>query len=142
MRWIGISERAFDIMCRRAVSRDMGDGQRLGEKQFIQGWIADSRAEIDAARLMVLSTAKMIDEQGAAAARNRISEIKFFTAKIMLDVVDRAIQTGGAAGITDEYLLSFWYRFERAARIYDGADEVHKLSLAKSILKKYISHSG
>jgi acyl-CoA dehydrogenase len=138
MRWIGIAERAFDIMCRRAVSRDMGDGQRLGEKQFIQGWIAESRAEIDAARLMVLSTAKMIDEQGAAAARNRISSIKFFTAKIMLDVVDRAIQTGGAAGITDEYLLSFWYRFERAARIYDGADEVHKVSLAKSILKKYM----
>ncbi|MBL7815214.1 MAG: acyl-CoA dehydrogenase family protein [Saprospiraceae bacterium] len=137
MRWIGIAERAFDIMCRRAISRDMGDGQRLAEKQFVMGWIAESRAEIDAARLMVLSTAKMIDEEGAAAARNRISSIKFFTAKIMLDVVDRAIQTCGAAGLTDEFLLSFWYRHERAARIYDGADEVHKIALAKSILKKY-----
>jgi acyl-CoA dehydrogenase len=138
MRWIGIAERALDIMCRRAVSRDMGDGTKLSDKQFIQGWIAESRADIDAARLMVLRTAKMIDEVGAAASRNQISEIKFFTAKIMLEVVDRAIQTGGAAGITDEFLLSFWYRHERGARIYDGADEVHKVSLAKSILKKYL----
>ena len=137
MRWIGIAERAFDIMCRRALGRDMGDGTRLSDKQIIQSWIAESRAEIDAARLMVLRTAKMIDEVGAAASRNQISEIKFFTAKIMLDVVDRAIQTGGAAGITDEFLLSFWYRHERGARIYDGADEVHKMSLAKSILKSY-----
>ena len=110
----------------------------MAEKQFVMGWIAESRAEIDAARLMVLSTAKMIDEEGAAAARNRISAIKFFTAKIMLEVVDRAIQTCGAAGITDDFLLSFWYRHERAARIYDGADEVHKLALARSILKKYV----
>ncbi len=137
MRWIGIAERAFDIMCRRAVGRNMGDGQQLAEKQFVMGWIAESRAEIDAARLMVLATAKMIDEQGAAAARNSISAIKFSTAKMMLDVLDRAIQVGGAAGLTDEYLVGFWYRHERAARIYDGADEVHKLALARSILKKY-----
>ena len=137
MRWIGIAKRAFDIMCRRAVGRDMGDGQQLAEKQFVMGWIAESRAEIDAARLMVLSTAKMIDEHGAAAARNRISAIKFSTAKMMLDVLDRAIQVGGAAGLTDEYLVGFWYRHERAARIYDGADEVHKMALARSILKKY-----
>ena len=139
MRWIGIAERAFDIMCRRALSRDMGDGTRLADKQIIQVWIAESRAEINAARLMVLRTAKKIDEVGSASARNEISEIKFFTAKIMLDVVDRAIQTSGAAGITDEFLLAFWYRHERAARIYDGADEVHKISLAKNILKQYVS---
>jgi acyl-CoA dehydrogenase len=137
MRWVGIAERALDIMCRRAVSRDMGDGQMLADKQFVQGWIADSRAEIDAARLMVLRTARQIDEVGAAAARMEISEIKFFCARILLDVLDRAIQTGGAAGLTDEFLLSFWYRHERAARIYDGADEVHKIALAKAILKKY-----
>jgi acyl-CoA dehydrogenase len=137
MRWIGIAERSFDIMCKRAIGRDMGDGTRLADKQLIQAWIAESRAEINAARLMVLRTAKLIDEQGAAAVRDEISEIKFFTAKIMLDVVDRAIQTCGGAGITDEFLLSFWYRHERAARIYDGADEVHKLALARSILKGY-----
>jgi acyl-CoA dehydrogenase len=137
MRWIGIAERSFDIMCRRALSRDMGDGTKLAEKQFIQGWIAESRAEIDAGRLLVLSTARIIDEKGAAFARNRISAIKFYTANIMLSVLDRAIQTCGAAGVTDDFLLSFWYRHERAARIYDGADEVHKIALAKSVLKGY-----
>jgi acyl-CoA dehydrogenase len=140
MRWIGIAERAFDIMCRRAVSRNMGDGSVLSDKQIIQSWIAECRADINAARLMVLRTAKLIDEVGAKNARNEISEIKFFTANIMLNVVDKAIQTGGAAGVTDEFLLSFWYRHERAARIYDGADEVHKVSLAKNILKKYLVH--
>ena len=137
MRWIGIAERAFDIMCKRAVGRDMGDGTRLADKQIIQAWIAESRAEINAARLMVLRTAKKIDDEGTANARNEISEIKFFTSKIMLEVVDRAIQVCGGAGITDEFLLSFWYRHERAARIYDGADEVHKMALARSILKGY-----
>lgn len=137
MRWIGIAERSFDLMCKRAASRDMGDGQMLGSKQIVQFWIAESRAEIDAARLLVLRTAKNIDEQGAAAVRNEISSIKFYVANIMLNVVDRAIQVHGAAGITDDLVLSFWYRHERGARIYDGADEVHKTSLAKAILKKY-----
>ncbi len=137
MRWIGTSERAFDLMCKRAASRDMGDGTFLGEKQIVQFWIAESRAEIDAARLMVLRTADNIDKFGAAAVRNQISEIKFFCAKIMLDVIDRAIQVHGALGITDDTLLSFWYRHERAARIYDGADEVHKSALARSILAGY-----
>lgn len=137
MRWIGIAERAFDLMCRRAVSRDMGDGQRLGHKQFVQGWIADSRAEIDACRLLVLRTARSIDERGAAAARNEVSEIKFYVAAMLGRVLDRAIQAHGAAGLTDDLVLSFWYRHERAARIYDGADEVHKSALARSILKEY-----
>ncbi len=137
MRWIGIAERSFELMCRRAMNRDMGDGSSLSQKQMVQFWIAESRAEINAARLMVLRTAKNIDEQGAAAVRNQISEIKFFVAGIMLRVLDRAIQTHGALGITDDLPLSFWYRHERAARIYDGADEVHKTALAKAILKNY-----
>ena len=137
MRWIGTSERCFDLMCRRAVERDMGDGSVLGEKQFVHGWIAESRAEIDAARLMVLRTAHNIDKFGAAAVRNQISEIKFYVAGIMLKVIDRAIQANGARGVTDDILLSYYYRHERAARIYDGADEVHKQALARSILKDY-----
>lgn len=137
MRWIGIAERAFDLMCRRAVSRDMGDGQFLGHKQFVQGWIADSRAEINACRLLVLRTARSIDERGAANARNEISEIKFYVASMLGRVLDRAIQAHGAAGLTDDLVLSFWFRHERAARIYDGADEVHKTALARSILKGY-----
>ena len=137
MRWIGISERCFDLMCHRAATRDMGDGQMLGEKQFIQGYIAESRAEIDAARLLVLRTAHNIDLFGAAAVRNEIASIKFFVANIMLKVVDRAIQVYGAMGITDDTPLAWYYRHERGARIYDGADEVHKTSLARAILKDY-----
>jgi alkylation response protein AidB-like acyl-CoA dehydrogenase len=137
MRFIGIAERSFDLMCRYAVSREMEEGVMLGEKQFIQGFIAESRAEIDAARLLVLRTAKHIDEQGAAAVRDEISMIKFFTANMMLRVIDRAIQTHGGLGMTSDVLLSYWYAHERAARIYDGADEVHKTALARAILKGY-----
>lgn len=137
MRWIGIAERSFDLMCHRAATREIEPGMMLGEKQFIQGFIAESRAEIDASRLMVLRTAHNIDEQGAAAVRNEISAIKFFVANMVLRVVDRAIQTFGAMGITDDVLLAWYYRHERGARIYDGADEVHKTALARSILKEY-----
>jgi alkylation response protein AidB-like acyl-CoA dehydrogenase len=137
MRFIGIAERSFELMCQYAVSREIEEGVVLGEKQFIQGFIAESRAEIDAARLLVLRTAKNIDEQGAAAVRDEISMIKFFTANMMLRVIDRAIQTHGALGMTNDILLSHWYSHERAARIYDGADEVHKAALARGILKGY-----
>lgn len=135
MRWIGICERAFEMMCERARSRDMGDGTMLGDKQTIQNWIAESRAEINAARFMVLHTAYKIDHEGAKAARHEISAIKFFVADVLMKVLDRSIQTHGALGVTDDTLLSFWYRHERGARIYDGPDEVHKSSLARSILK-------
>ncbi len=137
MRWIGICERAFDMMCKRAVARDMGDGTKLAQKQTIQNWIAESRAEINAARYMVLHVADKLDTDGAKAAKHEISTIKFFVADILMKVLDRAIQTHGALGVTDDTLLSFWYRHERGARIYDGPDEVHKSSLAKSILKGY-----
>ncbi|MPR34128.1 acyl-CoA dehydrogenase family protein [Salmonirosea aquatica] len=137
MRFIGIAERSFELMCRYAVSRELEEGTVLGDKQFVQGFIADSRAEIDAARLLVLRTARHIDEQGAAAVRDEVSMIKFFTANMMLRVVDRAIQVHGALGMTSDILLSYWYTHERAARIYDGADEVHKSALARNILKGY-----
>lgn len=137
MRFIGIAERSFDLMCRYAVSRELEEGTLLGDKQFIQGFIADSRAEIDAARLLVLRTARHIDERGASAVRDEISMIKFFTANMMLRVIDRAIQVHGALGMTSDILLSYWYMHERAARIYDGADEVHKAALARTILKGY-----
>jgi len=137
MRWIGICERAFDLMCERAVSRDIGNGTKLAHKQTIQNWIAESRAEINASRLMVLQTAKKIDEVGAKEARIEISTIKFFVANVLMKVLDRAIQIHGALGITDYTVLSFWYRHERGARIYDGPDEVHKSALARQILKTY-----
>lgn len=137
MRWIGIAERAFDLMCRRLVSRQLSPGHTLGEQQMPQEWVADSRTEIEAARLMVLRAAWRIDTEGAAAARDDISQIKFFTANMLTRVLDRAIQAHGGLGILDDTPLAFWYRQERAAHIYDGADEVHKSSLARSILKGY-----
>lgn len=137
MRWIGICERAFDLMCGYAVRRELSPGVLLGSRQTVQEWIAESRAEINAARLLVLQTARRIDRQGAASAREDISLIKFFVAGILQKVLDRAIQVHGALGLTDTTLLSYWYRHERGARIYDGPDEVHKMVVARSVLRKY-----
>lgn len=137
MRWIGICEKAFDLMCNRAATRSLGGDTKLGDKQTIQNWIAESRAEINASRYMVLHTAQKIDEVGAKAARLEISTIKFYVANVLMNVLDRAIQVHGALGITDDTVLSFYYRHERGARIYDGPDEVHKSALARQILKGY-----
>lgn len=137
MRWIGNAERALDLMCRRAATREIEDDVMLGEKQFIQDFIAESRAEIDACRLYVLNTAYMIDTVGVANVRDAVSGIKFYVANAFLRVLDRAIQVHGALGVTDDTILSAMYRHERGARIWDGADEVHKQNLAASILKKY-----
>ncbi|RMG53153.1 MAG: acyl-CoA dehydrogenase [Acidobacteria bacterium] len=137
MRWIGICERAFELMCRRAAQRELAPGRPLGTRQMIQAWIAESRAEIEAARWMVLQTAWKIDREGASAARQEISLIKFFVANVLHRVLDRAIQIHGGLGVTDDTPLAFWYRHERAARIYDGADEVHKAAVARRILRTY-----
>ncbi len=137
MRWIGICERAFDLMCEWAVRRRVSPDNTLGSRQIIQTWIAESRAEINAARLVVLQAAWKIDREGASAARDEISLIKFYVAGVLQRVLDRAIQTHGAMGMTDNLPLAYWYRHERAARIYDGPDEVHKLSVARHILRRY-----
>jgi acyl-CoA dehydrogenase len=137
MRWLGICERSFEAMCNRAATRELAPGRLLGEQQTVQDWIARSRAEIDAARLLVLRAAWTIDRHGVKAARDQISLIKFFTADVMLRVVDHAIQVHGAAGMTDDLVLSHFYRHERGARIYDGPDEVHRSSVARRILGGY-----
>lgn len=137
MRWVGIAEKAFDLMCKYAANREIEDGVMLGEKQFIQGFIAESRVEIDAARMLVLRTANNIDLFGQKAVRDQISGIKFYVANMMLRVLDRAIQVHGALGVTDDLILSAIYRHERGARIWDGADEVHQQSMARNILKGY-----
>lgn len=137
MRWLGICERAFDLLCSRAASREMAPGDPLGTRQLVQAWIAESRAEIDAARLLVLRTAWRIDREGAQAARDDVSLIKFHVAGVLQAVLDRAIQAHGALGLTDDTPLAFWWRHERAARIYDGPDEVHKTTVARRILRGY-----
>ncbi|MBT8136875.1 MAG: acyl-CoA dehydrogenase family protein [Gammaproteobacteria bacterium] len=137
MRWIGICERAFELMCRRAASRELSPGKMLSSRQTVQNWIAECRAEIDAARLLTLDAARRIDAEGARAARRQISQIKFHVAAVLQNVLDRAIQVHGAAGLCDDSLLAFWYRHERAARIYDGPDEVHKSVVARAALGDY-----
>ncbi len=137
MRWIGICERAFEMMCHRAARRELAPGKPLATRQVIQHWIAESRAEINASRLMVLDAALKIDHVGQHSARVEVSLIKFFVAGVLQRVIDRAIQVHGGLGVTDDTLLAHWYRHERAARIYDGPDEVHKSVVARRILREY-----
>jgi acyl-CoA dehydrogenase len=137
MRWIGICERVFDTMCRRAASRMIDDERTLASRQIIQAWVAEARAEIDAARLMTLHAAWSIEKKGFAVARDQVSLIKFYVSDIMMRLVDRAVQVHGALGITSDTVLAFYYVHERGARIYDGPDEVHKMVVAKRILGRY-----
>jgi acyl-CoA dehydrogenase len=137
MRWIGICERALDLMCRYAVTRELAPGELLADKQQVQFWIAESRMEIHAARLMVLDAAGRMTREGQEAAREEIGYIKVFVANTLQRVLDRAIQVHGALGMTDDTPLAWWYRHERAARIYDGADEVHKTVIARRVLRPY-----
>lgn len=137
MRWIGICERAFDILCTRAARREVAPGRLLGSQGMVQAWVAECRAEINAARLLVLETARKIDAKGTYAARDEISLIKFYVAGVLMRVLDRALQTLGSLGMSDDTPLAFWYRHERASRIYDGPDEVHKMSVARRILQQY-----
>ncbi len=138
MRWLGICQRSFELMCKRANERVIApNGKTLATRQTIQNWVSESASEIQAARLMTLYAAWKIDTVGAKEARDDVSMIKFVVANTMQKVVDRALQVHGGLGMTDDTILAFFFRHERAARIYDGADEVHKASMAKRILKKY-----
>jgi acyl-CoA dehydrogenase len=137
MRWIGVCERAFDILCRHAATRELAPGELLGSRQAVQQWVAESRAEIDGARLLVLHAAWRIERDGAPAAREEISLIKLTVARTVQRVLDRAIQALGALGMTDDTPLAYWWAHERAGRIFDGADEVHVASVARRILRRY-----
>jgi acyl-CoA dehydrogenase len=132
MRWLGVAQRAFELMCRYATERELF-GTPLSGKANVQDWIAEARADIQAARLMTLHAAWKIDTLGQAAAREEISLIKFCGARVLSSVVDKAIQVHGAAGATEDLPLSAFYRQARLARIYDGPDEVHKMVVARRI---------
>ena len=138
MRWIGVAERALALMCRRVASRELAPGDLLAGRQAVQFWIAESRIAIHAARLMVLDAAGKIAREGQQAAREEVAYIKVFVATMLQQVLDRAVQAHGALGMTDDTPLAWWYRHERAARIYDGADEVHKAVIARRELKPYL----
>jgi acyl-CoA dehydrogenase len=134
MRWIGVAQRALELMLARATERQTR-GQKLADFQTVQNWIADSTAEIHAHRLMTLHAAWLMDN--GADARTEISMIKFFGARILHDVLDRAIQVHGALGFSQDSPLEGWYREARAARIYDGPDEVHRMVVARRVLRGF-----
>ena len=136
MRWLGVARRAFDMMCERSLYRPVKGGL-LKDKQTVQGWIADSAAEMQAARLMTLHAAWKMDRFGSSAARTDVSMIKFFGAKVLHDVVDRALQLHGGLGYSTDMPLEMLYRYARHARFVDGADEVHRESVARHILRAY-----
>ncbi len=139
MRWLGVAQRSFELMCRRALSRVVF-GEPLADKQTVQNWIADSAAEIQAARLMTLHAAWKMDQK--LDARVEISLIKFYGARVLHDVVDRAIQVHGALGYSKDTPLEGFYRDARAARIYDGPDEVHRMVVARRILRQFRAETG
>jgi acyl-CoA dehydrogenase len=136
MRWLGVGRRAFDMLCERSLYR-YSHGSTLSKHGTVQNWIADSEAEMQAARLMTLHAAWKMDTQGVMAARKDIALIKFYGARVLHDVVDRALQAHGGLGYSTDLPLESMYRYARAARIYDGPDEVHRASVARQVLRGY-----
>jgi alkylation response protein AidB-like acyl-CoA dehydrogenase len=134
MRWLGQMQRAFELMCSYSLDRKVF-GEALADKQTIQNWIAESAADIQACRLMTFQAAERIDD--GDEARVEVSLIKFFAARVLNDVIDRALQVHGGLGMTEDTPLAGMWRQARAARIYDGADEVHKMVVARRILRAF-----
>jgi len=135
MRWLGICRRALNEMIDYVKVRRIASTKTLADMQAIQHWIAESAAEIESARTLVLQTAWKIENTGFESAKNEVSMIKYHVANVMQRVIDRALQSLGGLGMTDDKILAYFYRHERAARIYDGPDEVHKMVVARNLLK-------
>jgi acyl-CoA dehydrogenase len=136
MRAIGMSERAFDLMCERAHARSPF-GKPLARQGVVRNWIAESRIEIEQVRLLVLKTAWLMDTVGNKGARIEISAIKVAAPEVAVKVIDRAIQVHGGGGVSDDFPLASMYAAARTLRIADGPDEVHKLSIARRELRRY-----
>jgi acyl-CoA dehydrogenase len=136
MRSIGLAERALEMMCARAQARETF-GLRIAERSSIQDWIAESRIEIEMARLLTLKAAWLMDTVGNRGARAEIAAIKVAAPRVALNVIDRAIQIHGAAGLSDDLPLASWWADQRALRIADGPDEVHKRTVARRELSRW-----
>jgi alkylation response protein AidB-like acyl-CoA dehydrogenase len=134
MRWLGVARRSLNELMAYALSKKDGT-KTLADNQIIQNYIADSEAEIQASRLLTLHAAWKMDL--GDQARKEVSLIKFYGAQVLNNVIDRAIQTLGTFGLTPHTPLEGLYREARAARIYDGADEVHRMVLARQVLKEF-----
>jgi len=141
MRWIGQSQRALDMMCERALSR-FAHGSLLAEKQMVQDFIAETRIDIASARLLCLHAAWHMDKHGSSASRTEIAMIKVYGTKMLFNAIDLSIQVHGALGYSADMPLEEMYRNARASRLVDGADEVHKVSIARRTLKEYAAVDG
>jgi acyl-CoA dehydrogenase len=139
MRWLGQMQRAFELMCRYANEREAFGGP-LADKQTVQNWVADSAAEIQACRLLTMDAARKIDQ--GSEARVEVSLLKVYAARVLCEVIDRAVQVHGARGLTDETPLARMALNARAARIYDGPDEVHRMTAARRILRSFRDGGG
>ena len=139
MRWLGQMQRAFELMCGYALRREAFGGP-LADKQTVQNWIADSVAEIQACRMLTLDAAARVDQ--GDEARVQISAVKFHAARVLHEVIDRAIQVHGALGLTDRTPLASMYLQARAARLYDGPDEVHRMVVSRRVLRAFREGAG
>ena len=141
MRLIGVAERALEAMCRRAMARSTF-GRTLAEHGVNRHWIAESRMEIDQARLLTLHAAHMMDTVGNKAARAEIAMIKVVAPNVAQKVIDRAVQMHGGGGVSQDFHLAQAYAHTRTLRLADGPDEVHRETVAKMELRKYASPSN
>jgi acyl-CoA dehydrogenase len=135
MRTLGAAERALELMCRRAAARETF-GAPVASRANVQDWIAESRIEIEMARLLTLKTAWLMDTVGAKHARTEIAAIKVAGPQVALKVLDRAIQVHGGGGVSDDFPLAWFYAHVRSLRLADGPDEVHKMTIARNELRK------
>ncbi|MCY4629744.1 MAG: acyl-CoA dehydrogenase family protein [bacterium] len=141
MRWLGQAGRAFDMMCERALSRT-SHGSLLADKQMIQDMIAETKMEIEATRLLCMQAAWHMDRHGASASRTQIAMIKVYGTRMLYNAIDRAIQVHGSLGFSADLPLESMYRQARASRLVDGADEVHKVTISRHVLRNYEAVDG
>ncbi|MFD8689638.1 acyl-CoA dehydrogenase family protein [Streptomyces sp. NPDC059651] len=137
MRLIGMAERAIELMCRRAVSRD-AFGKPLAQQGVVQNWIADARVTVEQLRLLVLKTAWLMDTVGNRGAHTEIQSIKIATPRAVVAILDQAVQLHGAGGVSQDFPLAELWAAARTLRLADGPDEVHQRSLARREIKKYL----
>ena len=140
MRLIGVAERSLELMCAR-VSERVAFGKPIAEQGVVQEWIADSRMEIEQARLLTLKAAHMMDTVGNKEARSEIAQIKVVAPNMALRVIDRAIQAHGGGGVSQDFPLANFWAASRTLRLADGPDEVHRASVAKQELKRQAAKS-
>ncbi|MBT2510459.1 acyl-CoA dehydrogenase family protein [Streptomyces sp. ISL-98] len=137
MRLIGMAERAIELMCRRAVSRE-AFGKPLAQQGVVHTWIADARVAVEQLRLLVLKTAWLMDTVGNRGAHTEIQAIKIATPRAVVDIIDKAVQLHGAGGVSQDFPLAELWAGARTLKLADGPDEVHQRSLARRELKKYL----